>query len=91
VHAEGVLNLFIRFVMMRVGVGSGHTADGPDHGQPHHQTFRYNDLYRQDGGFGLIDVLSCKAWLNNIIKKGCVHHFIAEGRVSTSFLEKKKL
>jgi hypothetical protein len=42
---------------MRVCVGSGHTADIPDHGQPHHQTFRYSDLRRQDGGFGLMDVL----------------------------------
>jgi hypothetical protein len=39
-----------------------------DHGHPHRQACRCMDTCRQDSGFRLIDVLSCKVLLNKIIK-----------------------
>jgi hypothetical protein len=36
----------------------------------------------------LINVLFGKALLNNIIKKGCMHHFDQKASVSTSFSKK---
>jgi hypothetical protein len=42
---------------------------------------------RQEGGFELIDVLSCNPWLNNIIKN-YVHYFDAEARGFNPFFEK---
>ena len=44
-------------------------ANGHDHSHPHHQVLRCSDSCRREDGFRLIDVLSCKALLNNIIKK----------------------
>jgi hypothetical protein len=45
-------------------------------------------VYRQEGDFGLIDVFSCKALVNNPIKKGCLHHFDAEAGVHPPFPKK---
>jgi hypothetical protein len=47
-------------------------------------------IYRQEGDFGLIDVFSCKALVNNPIRKGFLHHFDAEAMGTPSIPKKTR-